>query len=259
MSNMSHKNIVTLVAICSQPLCMILEFCNNGNLYDWIRHDSHKITTPLSDEDFIVRENFALDIAKGMAYLHSTTPPIIHRDLKSPNVLLTTDPNNNNTLIAKIADFGLSRGLVWAENLVGKVVDNPIWLAPEVLIGAPYNEKVDVYAFGIIMWELISGKDFMGDDTFMSRIEERIISGEREKFPKNLKIPSYYEILVKQCWDPDPMARPPFENCIKTIEARDDSHLLVIEPNKVNYFVGAFVKIRKKTSFTLGDSRKKKE
>lgn len=122
MSGMQHENIVTLVGICNKPLCMILEFCGGGNLYDW----AHKRQIPSNEQEFAESEKFAIDVAKGMEFLHLTKPPIIHRDLKTPNILLAR--TKQNELVAKIADFGLSRGLVWSQDLKGKVVDNPVWL-----------------------------------------------------------------------------------------------------------------------------------
>jgi len=217
MSGFQHENIVSLIGICNKPICMILELCNGGNLYDW----AHGRNVPKTEEEFLQSEKLAVGVAKGMAFLHSTNPPIIHRDLKTPNILLVKD---GTKLTAKIADFGLSRGLVWNKDLIGKVVDNPVWLAPEILLGKPYTEKVDIYAFGVILWELISGeKTFFGDESFMAKIEDKIKNGEREVIPKDCFIPKYYEYLINVCWDQDFENRPSFDQCLEKFSNQDDT------------------------------------
>jgi len=124
-------------------------------------------------------------------------------------------------LDCKIADFGLSRSLTWKDNLDGKVVDNPVWLAPEILNREPYSEKVDVYAFGVMMWELISGHDFFGNISFMSKIEEKIKNGERDTIPDNQVIPDYYIALLQMAWSQNPDDRPSFSQCIEKLNAKD--------------------------------------
>ncbi len=93
-----------------------------------------------------LRLSIAADVASGMSFLHSITPPIVHRDLKSPNVLLHR--LSSGEIVAKVADFGLSVrfGLVTA--LKGAAVENPVWTAPEVLQGLAYDASCDVYSFG---------------------------------------------------------------------------------------------------------------
>merc|ERR1712100_693769 len=92
--------------------------------------------------------SFSLDAARGMEYLHSRTPPILHRDMKSPNLLI-----DSNWRI-KISDFGFSTIKKAASNLTR--VGSPVWAAPEVMRGEPYTEKLDIYSFAIVMWELLT-------------------------------------------------------------------------------------------------------
>eukprot|EP01130_Rhizamoeba_saxonica_P015439 TRINITY_DN6924_c0_g1_i2.p1 TRINITY_DN6924_c0_g1~~TRINITY_DN6924_c0_g1_i2.p1 ORF type:complete len:466 (+),score=106.76 TRINITY_DN6924_c0_g1_i2:1345-2742(+) len=217
MSGLDHPNIVILLGVVNKPLCMILEFCSGGDLYGYV-HNAGPVTNANSMKE---REKYALDVAQGMMFLHSTNPPIIHRDLKTPNILMAADTTGPYPWVAKIADFGLSRGLVWSDNLSGKVVDNPVWLAPEVMLKKPYSEKVDVYAFGVIMWELISGADFFGEEEFMANIQTRICAGEREIVPMDDFIPYYYSELLQICWDNNPDVRPSFRQCIEKINSQD--------------------------------------
>eukprot|EP01087_Luapelamoeba_hula_P024976 TRINITY_DN9696_c0_g1_i1.p1 TRINITY_DN9696_c0_g1~~TRINITY_DN9696_c0_g1_i1.p1 ORF type:complete len:1325 (+),score=299.28 TRINITY_DN9696_c0_g1_i1:269-4243(+) len=179
MSVMQHPNIVALKGLCMAPFCMLLEFCSKGSLYDYI----HETTNPLN---WAIIFKLAEDIAKGMNFMHTFTPPLIHRDLKSPNILLAVeeDPQTKKGIIvAKVADFGLSRSLMLAGKLTKKVVDNPVWLAPEMMRKEDYDNKVDVYAFGVIMWELVSREDFLGNVTFLSAIEDAVLKGERSPIP----------------------------------------------------------------------------
>jgi len=200
------------------------------------------------------REKYAIDVAKGMAFLHSTTPPIIHRDLKSPNILLKK-VQNSPYFVAKIADFGLSRGLVWGVNdFEGREVDNPVWLAPEILRNQPYSEKVDVYAFGIISWELICGRDFMGHESFLAKIEDRIKKGEREEIPTDNFIPDYYKYVITICWDENPEKRPSFEQVKqKLMEHNSSAGGLDAEPSKLTLSYDSLLNLpeNKNNGFTI--------
>ena len=89
----------------------------------------------------------ALETARGVHYLHSFKPPILHRDLKSLNLLL------DECFRIKLADFGWTR--VMAESMTGKIGTYQ-WMAPEVINNEKYTEKADVYSFGIILWEIAS-------------------------------------------------------------------------------------------------------
>ena len=96
------------------------------------------------------RLNMCLDAAKGMMYLHSSEPPIIHRDLKSPNLLV------DKHWRVKVCDFNLSRVMEETVVLSSMAASNPRWLAPEILSGRGYTYSSDVYSFGIIMWEFLT-------------------------------------------------------------------------------------------------------
>lgn len=121
-------------------LAIILEYCSNNCL--WVLLQDHKIKLKWDK-----RIKIAIGIVRGMNYLHSFQVPILHRDLKSLNILL------DQFLVPKIADFGWTR--LMAKDMTGKVGTFQ-WMAPEVINEKSYTEKADVYSFGIILWEIAS-------------------------------------------------------------------------------------------------------
>ena len=139
MSKLSHPNVVELYGACVQPpnLCICMELCS-CSLFDML----HKQQTYATDGQ---RVRMAIDVAAGMNYLHELKPAIIHRDLKSANVLVS----DSGTL--KLCDFGLVRTRI-------TVAGTPAYMAPELLQGAPFSKSVDVYAFGIIACEIFASQ-----------------------------------------------------------------------------------------------------
>jgi len=141
-------------------------------------------------------------MANGLYFMHSLNPPIIHRDFKSPNVMVSSfDPN---VPCAKIIDFGTSK--YFTEPLVDKIVDNPLWLAPEVLDSKPYDLRIDIYAFGIVLWELFSRSKIFEEEKFISRIHSLIVEGERLPIPSHC--PETYKRVITSCWNHNPDQRP---------------------------------------------------
>ena len=207
MSGLVHQNLVQLVGFTMDPFCIVSEFMYYGDLYTLI-HDESKTLS------WGYRWRCAIDMAKGMAFLHTTTPPIVHRDLKSPNVLMCS-LDERAEAVAKIADFGLSQ--VLASTTQGRSVANPVWLAPEIMRNEEYTEKVDVYSFGVMMWELAARKDFFGDIKFMSALENRIIEGDRPPIP--IDTPIEFADLIRLCWHNNPDRRPSFTDIVEQLAA----------------------------------------
>ncbi|CAN6277995.1 unnamed protein product, partial [Urochloa humidicola] len=143
MSRLRHPNVVLFLGYVTQPpnLSILTEYLPRGSLYRLLHR-------PNSQIDEVRRLKMALDVAKGMNYLHSSHPTIVHRDLKSPNLLV------DRNWVVKVSDFGMSR-LKHRTFLSSKsTAGTPEWMAPEVLRNEPSNEKCDVYSFGVILWEL---------------------------------------------------------------------------------------------------------
>jgi len=211
MSSLSHPNIVLMKGFCFEPYSIVMEYMDLGSLSTFLSTKKHNGET-LS---WSIILQIAIDIAQGMSFLHNITPPLVHRDLKSPNILLASSPVEPY-IIAKVSDFGLSRTVV--QSFVSKVVDNPTWLAPEVLKGFEYNEKGDIYSFGMILWELyhmeLPFDEF--DFKFMSTLEDNILSGLRPSIDQNCN--RMYASLITKCWNSDPQQRPSFQSILKVLQ-----------------------------------------
>uniref|UniRef100_A0A0D9VGK3 non-specific serine/threonine protein kinase n=1 Tax=Leersia perrieri TaxID=77586 RepID=A0A0D9VGK3_9ORYZ len=147
MKSLRHPNIVLFMGAVTQPpnLSIVTEYLSRGSLYR-ILH-KHGASENLDEKR---RLSMAFDVAKGMNYLHKRNPPIVHRDLKSPNLLV------DKKYTVKVCDFGLSR--LKANTFLSSrtAAGTPEWMAPEVIRDEPSNEKSDVYSFGVILWELMT-------------------------------------------------------------------------------------------------------
>eukprot|EP00026_Physarum_polycephalum_P001262 Phypoly_transcript_01263.p1 GENE.Phypoly_transcript_01263~~Phypoly_transcript_01263.p1 ORF type:complete len:1153 (+),score=139.74 Phypoly_transcript_01263:409-3459(+) len=205
MSSLSHPHIVKMYGVCLYPLCMVTEFVPNGDLFKFLQTEK--------EIDWKFKLKMALDIAKGMQYLHSISPPLIHRDLKSPNVLMASfDPKAE--VNCKVADFGLTR--ILTTNLKSDEFYNPRWLAPEVMTGDDYTEKVDVFSLGIILWEILTQERPHENVKFDRQIEDAVLSGARLPIPENCPID--YKELMSECWQQNPATRPSCSNVAHAID-----------------------------------------
>ena len=203
MEIIRHPNIVMFLGAWTKPphLCIVLEYCGKGSLWSCLHDTSIKI----SDE---FKRRIALDIAKGVLYLHNQSPPILHRDLKSLNILL------DHACTAKLADFGWTR--IKAKVMTSKIGTYQ-WMAPEVIAGFKYTEKADVFSFGVILWELATRKPpYYGIDG--TEVSKKVIKEDmRPKISKHDCPKPFFE-LMNMCWDRKPDNRPFFEEIIEKLE-----------------------------------------
>ncbi|CAA7404334.1 unnamed protein product [Spirodela intermedia] len=153
LARVHHKNLVCLLGYCddAQHLSLVYEYMDNRTLRDHLSGEIHNASLL----NWSQRVNIALQAAQGLDYLHNgCRPPIIHRDIKSSNILL------NCGLVAKIADFGLSRAFNndSATHITTGLVGTPGYLDPRYYQDYRLNEKSDVYSFGIVLLEIITGQ-----------------------------------------------------------------------------------------------------
>ncbi|KAH0788922.1 TKL family protein kinase [Histomonas meleagridis] len=186
------------------PLLIVTEYIPNGSLFGALRHRKGAPSLTPTQKTII-----ALGICKGMASLHAMG--IIHRDLKSLNILL------DKKLFPRICDFGTSR-LTSESNLMTKNVGTPHWMAPESFVSTDYTNKVDVYAFGIMMWEMLTETaPFQGKDGIQIAIAVSQ-NQERPAFPD--KTPKELKQFINALWNQDPNNRPTFEQAYNAIASK---------------------------------------
>ncbi|KAL5713630.1 hypothetical protein ACHQM5_015686 [Ranunculus cassubicifolius] len=163
LKEIHHSSIIRLsgYSMHEGSVYLVYEFAEMGSLSDWL-YESKSCEDPIDTITWKQRIQIAYDIADGLNYLHSyATPPYIHRDLKSSNILL------NGGFRAKIANFGMARTVSNQENegtedalqLTKHVVGTQGYMAPEYIENGMVSPKMDVFAFGVVMLELLSGKE----------------------------------------------------------------------------------------------------
>jgi serine/threonine protein kinase len=162
--------------------------------------------------DWGVRYQIALDIARGMAYLHNYRPAIIHADLKSDNVII------DQSYRAKLSDFGCSKLKPSASRstLFGpKWAGTSPWMAPEVLDGDATTTASDSYSFGVTLWELGNRKI-----PFAGKKESQIINlvvNQNSRDPISADTPPNMAQLITRCWSKEPAERPTLSQAVDTL------------------------------------------
>ncbi|KAK5924001.1 hypothetical protein CgunFtcFv8_000920 [Champsocephalus gunnari] len=197
LRKLKHPNIITFKGVCTQApcYCILMEYCAQGQLYEVLRA-GRKIAPSLMVD-------WSMGIAGGMNYLH--LHKIIHRDLKSPNMLITHDD------LVKISDFGTSRELrdkSTKMSFAGTVA----WMAPEVIRNEPVSEKVDIWSFGVVLWEMLTGEVPYRDVDSSAIIWG--VGNNSLQLPIPESCPDGFKILLRQCWNCKPRNRPSFRQIL---------------------------------------------
>ncbi|XP_073001500.1 serine/threonine-protein kinase STY13-like isoform X1 [Typha latifolia] len=203
LATLKHPNIVRFIGACRKRIvwCIVTEYAKGGSVRQFLMRRQNKLV-PLK---LAVKQ--ALDVARGMAYVHGLG--FIHRDLKSDNLLISADKS------IKIADFGVARIEVKTEGMTPET-GTYRWMAPEMIQHRPYDQKVDVYSFGIVLWELITGMLPFANMTAVQAAFAVVNKGVRPVVPQDC-LPSLGEIMTR-CWDANPDVRPSFTEVVIMLE-----------------------------------------
>lgn len=196
MANLKHPHLITSYGMGTNDegnAFVVMEYMRGGSLCDYIE----KNELPL--EQMV---KVAIGISKGLDFLHSKG--IVHRDVRSPNILLTKH------LEPKIADFGLAR-LIDKENKADTKMDNQAfgcygWMDPNLYYERKYTVKSDIYSYGMVLWEMAARKKPFADIEPMYKVEHIFQKKNKEKIPDNCH--PKYAALIKWCWSDKPEDRP---------------------------------------------------
>ncbi|XP_051993777.1 dual specificity testis-specific protein kinase 2-like [Xyrauchen texanus] len=208
MNRLYHPNILRFLGVCVQEgqLHALTEYINGGNLEQLLDSDVYLSWT--------VRIGLSLDIARGLQYLHSKG--IFHRDLTSKNCLVRCE---NGAFTAVVGDFGLAEKIPDYSDGVEKqpltVVGSPYWMAPEMLRGELYNEKVDVFAYGIILCEIIGRIE--ADPDILPRTEDFGLDVDAFEHMVGDCPPSFLSLAVN-CCNMCADSRPAFSEIVLILE-----------------------------------------
>ncbi|OQR88278.1 protein kinase [Achlya hypogyna] len=236
MSSLRHPNTVLFMGayLNENQFCIVSEYCTRGSLFD-VLHDkrnSHGSGRNLSDPLHVaalpwsLRCRLALGAARGLLYLHSADPPLVHGQLKSSNILIDDSWN------AKLADFG-TRRVAQAVSAVTRSNRSvlPRWTAPELLKhgedhvwNGPKPQAVDVYSFGIIMWELTMFELPYQECTSFRDVRSNVLSGQRPSI-KPGACPMKWAELMTKCWTHNASRRPSAAEIVSILEGLSRSEL----------------------------------
>ncbi|XP_039069927.1 probable serine/threonine-protein kinase At1g01540 [Hibiscus syriacus] len=229
-----HKNLVRLLGYCAEGAhrMLVYEYVDNGNLEQWLHGDVGSCS-PLTWE---IRMNIVLGTAKGLTYLHEgLEPKVVHRDIKSSNILLDKQWN------AKVSDFGLAKLLGSERSYVTtRVMGTFGYVAPEYASTGMLNERSDVYSFGILLMEIISGRnpvDYSRPQGEVNLVEwlKTVVTNRNAEGVLDPRLPEKPSsralkralLVALRCVDPNAQKRPKMGHVIHMLEAdefpfRDD-------------------------------------
>ncbi|TRZ03655.1 hypothetical protein DNTS_008356 [Danionella cerebrum] len=214
-SMLQHPNIIKLEGVCLEEpnLCLVMEYARGGTL-------NRALTSRRIPPHILV--NWAVQIARGMQYLHEeAVVPIIHRDLKSSNVLLLEKIENDDIgrKTLKITDFGLARE--WHKTTKMSAAGTYSWMAPEVIKSSLFSKGSDVWSYGVLLWELLTGEvPYRGIDGLAVAYG---VAVNKLTLPIPSTCPEPFAKLMEECWDQDPHIRPSFASILEQLTAIEEA------------------------------------
>lgn len=200
MQAFDHPNILKLIGVCieQEPLCMIFEFMERGDLNNFLRKNTPQLSHPCLSAEQLVE--LCIDIAAGLEYLAQNH--FVHRDLATRNCLVSS------TYRVKISDFGLSQDIYSSDYFT--LADTELlpirWMPPEAILYSKFTTQSDVWSFGVVLWETFS----FGIQPYYTMTNEEVVQHVRdanvmscpENCPREL-----YDLMI-DCWAMNPEDRP---------------------------------------------------
>ncbi|ETV94341.1 TKL/DRK protein kinase [Aphanomyces invadans] len=254
MSSLRHPNTVLFMGVClrDQSFCIVSEYCARGSLYDILHtsqpsqlHTMHNMTDGIKEDKeasesglhWNLRCRLALGAARGLLYLHSATPPLVHGQLTSANILVDDSWN------AKLADFGTRQVFQAVQSkprhpakATGRL---PYWTAPEVLKAVSDNidmtaenpQGADIYSLGLILWELMSGEVPFAECEDYIQLRKCVLSGQRPAIQSGSTCPLTWTQLITKCWSQNRTRRPSAAQVVATLEEMLRSEPMMKKPS----------------------------
>ncbi|XP_057763807.1 probable receptor-like protein kinase At2g42960 [Salvia miltiorrhiza] len=225
IGHVRHKNLVRLLGYCIEGVqrMLVYEYVNNGNLEQWL-HGAMKQHGSLTWE---ARMKVLLGTAKALAYLHEAIEPkVVHRDIKSSNILIT------NEFDAKVSDFGLAKLLESGEShITTRVMGTFGYVAPEYANTGLLNEKSDIYSFGVLLLEAVTGRDpvdYARPANEVNLVEwlkmmvgnrraEEVVDSSLEVKPTTRALKRALLVALR-CVDPESEKRPKMSQVVRMLE-----------------------------------------
>ncbi|TKR67069.1 hypothetical protein L596_023276 [Steinernema carpocapsae] len=213
LCKLQHTNVIAFVGAClddRSQFAIVTEFVSGGSLF-YLLHEQKKVL------DIWMRLSIAVDVAKGMHYLHEHAPrPVIHRDLNSHNILL----HDNGRAV--VADFGESRFITQRDNdNMTKQPGNLRWMAPEVFTQCGrYDRKVDVFSYALVVWEVHTCELPFGNLKPAAAAAEMAYKRARPPLPDSptSQFPDYVINMLTMAWHSDSNSRPEFAELLPPLE-----------------------------------------
>lgn len=211
-SLLAHENIINCFGAClvKPNICLVLEYARGGPLSRVLANK--RMGLPPN-----VLVDWAYQIAEGMDYLHERAViPIIHRDLKSSNILIDelVDNNDYNGKVLKITDFGLAREVYHTTRM--SAAGTYAWMAPEVIKSSVFSKRADIWSYGVVLWELLTGEvPYRGINSLAVAYG---VAVNKYTLPIPTTCPGEFADILTACWNCDPHQRPTFSDILDTLK-----------------------------------------
>lgn len=211
LSKFHHPQIILFMGACIDPLMIVTELMT-GDL-------EKLLLDPNVSLSLLTRLRFAKDASMGIAWLHASNPMILHRDIKTSNFLV------DENMRVVVCDFGLSETLrqgssTWDDSGYKGTI---YFTSPEVLKNANFNQKADVYSFGLVLWQILTRqllypefKDIPSGQIQKEIFDKVVFNQYRPQIPN--ECPENFKSLIQDCWDSNPENRPNFDTIVQRIQ-----------------------------------------